>query len=91
MNIVLYYIDWLVCLVEIVIILSFFVLLIIDRESYDVGDTILAKTYNPDEIWNILCAMHSQGNLKVVIDYVSSYNSGLSEGAVYSHFSFVLF
>ncbi|XP_067933552.1 integrator complex subunit 8-like [Watersipora subatra] len=42
---------------------------LLDRESYDSSDSILASTFNQDEIWTLLCTMHAQGNLKVVIDY----------------------
>lgn len=47
------------------------------QEKYDVGETILAITYNPDEIWAALCAMSNlapvnpQASLAAVVDYVS--------------------
>ncbi|KAF6027790.1 INTS8 [Bugula neritina] len=42
---------------------------LLEPQSYDVSDTIIALTYNPDKIWHFLCTLHSPAELKTVADF----------------------
>lgn len=41
-------------------------------EQYDSDEMCLTMCYDPDDIWNCLCSIHSSGSIKAVIDFVSS-------------------